>query len=62
MFYYKTQYVDNLWVIDDWTTEWLNLGIGVDELQEYVDQLIVERHLDVRLVMKDYNFTQGDLT
>jgi hypothetical protein len=58
----KTQYVDNLWVIDDWTTEWLNSGIGVDELQEYVDQLIVERHLDVRLVMKDYNFTQGDLT
>ena len=58
----KTQYIDNIWVIEDWYTEWLNKDISIDVLQEYVEQLIAERHLNVKLVAKDYNFTQGDLT
>ena len=58
----KTQYIDNIWVIDDWRTEWLNKDVTADQLKEYVDELIAERHFHLNLVAKDYDFTQGDLT
>lgn len=58
----KTQYIDNIWVIDDWRTEWLNKDITANQLKEYVDELIAERHFHLNLVAKDYDFTQGDLT
>jgi hypothetical protein len=58
----KTQYVDNIWVIDDWQTEWLNNDVTADQLKSYVDELIAERHFHLILVATDYNFTQGDLT
>lgn len=52
----KVQYVDNIWKLDDWETEWLTDSISIDELKEYVDSLIKERHFKLTLVAKDYNF------
>jgi hypothetical protein len=52
----KTQYVDNIWQIEDWKTEWLNDNVPLSALQEYVDKLIKERHFKLKLVAKDYNF------
>lgn len=54
----KIQYVDNLWVLGDWKTEWLNDSVKMPELQQYVQQLIEERHLHLTLVATDYDFTQ----
>ena len=54
----KREYADNIWIIDAWKTEWLNLGISADDLKYYVDQLINERHLGLELVKTDYDFTQ----
>lgn len=54
----KTQYVDNIWVIDDWKTEWLINSVTMAELQQYVDELINERHYHLKLVATDYDFTK----
>lgn len=54
----KTQYVDNLWKIEEWETEWLNESITVEEFQSYVDQMINERHFKLKLVKRDFNFQQ----
>ncbi len=54
----KTQYVDNLWSIEGWNTEWLNTGVGIDTLKQYVDLLINERHFNLVLIQTNYNFTQ----
>lgn len=58
----KTQYIDNIWVIEDWQTEWLNKDVTAEQLKSYVDELIQERHFHLNLIAKNYNFTQGDLT
>ena len=55
----KVQYVDNIWKIDDWETEWLNDNVPVAELQQYVEQLIKERHLKLTLTKTDFDFTQA---
>jgi hypothetical protein len=55
----KVQYVDNIWKIDDWQTEWLNDDVTVEELQQYVEQLISERHLKLTLAKTDFDFTQA---
>ena len=52
----KEQYVDNLFVIGDWETEWLKSEISVEELKSYVDQLILERHYRLELVATDFDF------
>lgn len=57
----KIQYVDNIWQIEDWKTEWLNDDVPMTTLKEYVDSLIKERHFKLKLVAKDYNFMQGDI-
>jgi len=57
----KTQYVDNIWTIEDWRTEWLNDSVSIEVLQEYVDTLIKERHFKLKLIASNYNFLQGDL-
>lgn len=57
----KTQYIDNIWKIEDWNTEWLNDDISLRQLKDYVDELIKERHFKLKLITKDYDFTQGDL-
>lgn len=54
----KTQYVDNIWMLDDWKTEWLKDTITMTDLKMYVDALIIERHYRIRLVAEDYDFTQ----
>lgn len=54
----KTQYVDNIWKIEEWQTEWLNDDVSIDQLKEYVDTLIAERHFKLKLICKDYNFLQ----
>lgn len=54
----KTQYVDNIWQIEDWKTEWLNDDISMDQLKEYVDTLISERHFKLKLISENYNFLQ----
>jgi hypothetical protein len=54
----KEQYVDNIWHIEDRPLEWLNTNISVDQLKDYVDTLIEERHYRVKLIAKNYNFTQ----
>lgn len=54
----KTQYVDNIWTIDDWKTEWLNDDIPMSQLKDYVEDLIKERHFKLKLIASDWNFTQ----
>jgi predicted GIY-YIG superfamily endonuclease len=55
----KTQYVDNIWKIEDWKTEWLKDDITINDLKEYVDQLLKERKfLKLDLVATDYDFRQ----
>lgn len=54
----KREFVDNLWIVEDWKTEWLNEDVTSDTLKEYVDRLILERHYKLKLVMSNYNFTK----
>jgi hypothetical protein len=54
----KKQYVDNLWWVDDWKTEWLNKDITVDQFQTHVENLIKDRHMKLTLTAQDYDFTQ----
>jgi hypothetical protein len=57
----KTQYVDNIWVIDDWKTEWLINSVTMADLHQYVDELIDERHYNLKLVATEYNFTKDNI-
>ena len=55
----KTQYVDNIWQVEEWKTEWLNDGITVDDLKAYIDQLLNERKfIKLKLVATDYDCRQ----
>lgn len=53
----KTQWIDNLWKIEGWKTEWLNRDINIDEFIEHVDSLITQRHLKIELIATDFDFT-----
>lgn len=55
----KTQFIDNVWMVDDWKTEWLKDEITMADLKIYVDQLINERHYRIKVVAEDYDFRQG---
>lgn len=57
----KKQYVDNLWQVEDWTTEWLNKEITKEQLVEYVNDLIESRHLSVEKLVDNFDFTQDTL-
>lgn len=57
----KQQYIDNIWHIEDRPLEWLKESVTMDELKNYVDILIDERHYKVKLVAQDYNFTKGSI-
>jgi hypothetical protein len=52
----KTQWVDNIWILDDWETEWLKDGITVHDLKNHVEQLIKTRHYKLALVSIDFDF------
>jgi hypothetical protein len=54
----KTQYIDNIWLVDDWKTEWLKDTVPMTQLQTYVEQLISERHFRLKLIAPDWNFQQ----
>jgi hypothetical protein len=54
----KTQYIDNIWQIEGWKTEWLNDDVPMCKLKEYVDSLIHERHFKLKLITDKYNFLQ----
>ena len=41
----KIQNQDMLWKVDDWKTEWLDIGWDADQLMDFVKTLIQERHL-----------------
>lgn len=55
----KTQFSDNIWMVDDWKTEWLKDEISMSDLKSYVDQLVSERHYRIHVIAEDYDFTQG---
>jgi len=56
----KTQFADNIWIVDDWKTEWLKDGITMHDLKEYVDQLLKERPFyRLEVIAEDYDFRQG---
>ncbi len=46
----KTQYSDMCWKLDDWNTEWLDNGWSVDQLLDFVKQLITERHIPAQQI------------
>jgi hypothetical protein len=54
----KTQYTDNLWYVEDWKTEWLSDNVSIDQLHDYVKQLINDRHFRLDLIALDYDFRQ----
>ena len=54
----KTQYIDNIWVIEDWKTEWLNDNITLNDFETYINGLITERHFRLTQKSKSYNFGQ----
>jgi|11_taG_2_1085331.scaffolds.fasta_scaffold00229_31 hypothetical protein len=54
----KTELYDDIWMIEDWRTEWLNDNITIDMLKEIVDRLIAERHYKVECIATNYDFTK----
>lgn len=52
----KQQYINNIWILEDWKTEWLNDNITDIDLNNYVSQLIKERHFRLKLVAKDFDY------
>lgn len=54
----KTQWVDDLWKVEGWNTEWLVSDITLDEFFSKVDDMVRERHLNLRLVAVDFDFTK----
>ena len=53
----KTQWVDDLWKIEGWKTEWLVSDVKLTDFASRVESLIAERHLKVKLVATDFDFT-----
>lgn len=59
----KKENFDKLWQLETWSkvwkTEWLNEDADLEEFKNYVDSLIVERHLGLELIAKDFDITQS---
>jgi hypothetical protein len=43
----KTMHTDMLWKLDEWETEWLDNDWSAEELLDFVNGIIQERHLKV---------------
>ena len=56
----KTQFIENIWKIEDWNTEWLTSDVSSQDLKNYVDSLIEERHYRLKLVATDFDFQQDN--
>ena len=46
----KTIHSDMLWKVDEWETEWLDNGWTPEQLLEFVQATIEERHLKIKQV------------
>jgi hypothetical protein len=46
----KKMYPEMLWKLDEWETEWLDNGWKIEQLLEFVENLIAERHLQIKRV------------
>ena len=55
----KTQWEDDLWKVEDWKTEWLTSDISLTDFEKRVKNLIDERHLKLKLVATDFDFTMS---
>jgi predicted GIY-YIG superfamily endonuclease len=53
----KTQWVDDIWKVEGWSTEWLISTIGLEDFASRISDLIKERHLKLELVAKNFDFT-----
>lgn len=54
----KTQYVPYIWRVDDWSTEWLNSDVPMEQLRDYVEDLIKTRSFRLTLLAEEWNFSQ----
>ena len=43
----KTIHRDMLWKLDEWETEWLDNGWTPEQLLDFVNDIVQERHLKV---------------
>ena len=46
----KVQNKDMLWKVDEWETEWLDNGWTAEQLLEFVQATIAERHVKIKQV------------
>ena len=54
----KSVMFDDIWLVEDWRTEWFNENMTVEMFKETVDRLIEERHMKIECIAKDYDFTK----
>jgi len=58
----KTELSDDIWTIEkenkDWKTEWLNEDKDRKFLESYINDLIKNRHIKLKIITRDYDFTQ----
>lgn len=53
----KKQFTDKIWVVEDWKTEWYTEDVSVNYVTDLVNELIKERHLKVKLVCENFDYT-----
>ncbi len=59
---FKKYTIDDIWLVDEWRTEWWNDYVTLDNVKEMVtDAIERKRLLEVKLFTTDYNFEQGYL-
>jgi hypothetical protein len=46
----KTMHKDMLWQIDEWDTEWIDNDWTAEQLLDFVQDLIAERHLPIQQI------------
>lgn len=46
----KSMHREMLWKVDEWETEWLDNGWSAEQLLEFVQSIIAERHLKLALI------------
>ena len=46
----KGMHREMLWKVDEWETEWLDNGWSAEQLLEFVQGIINERHLHIKLI------------
>jgi len=54
----KNELADHIWTVDDWKTEWLDKKYDEKYLENYINRLIQERHYRLKIIKRDYDFTQ----